>query len=134
MIDQYIASSESKWGKSSGLVMLLPHGYEGQGPEHSSARLGRSLQLCAEFNLVITNITSPSNFFHALRRQVKWPFRKPLINMSPKSLLRHPEVESPIEELFSGGFPRADRRRARRGPEDGQAPAALLGQGLFRPA
>ena len=104
MIDQYIASSESKWGKSSGLVMLLPHGYEGQGPEHSSARLGRYLQLCAEFNLVITNITSPSNFFHALRRQVKWPFRKPLINMSPKSLLRHPEVESPIDELFSGGF------------------------------
>ncbi len=104
MIDQYIVASESKWNRCSGLIMLLPHGYEGQGPEHSSARLERYLQSCAELNIVVTNITDASNFFHAIRRQLKWKFRKPLVNMSPKSLLRHPKTSSPIDNIFKGGF------------------------------
>jgi len=104
VIDQFIASGESKWQRGSGLVMLLPHGYEGQGPEHSSARLERYLQLCAEMNMVVVNITDPANFFHALRRQLTWPFRKPLIVMSPKSLLRHPRCVSPVENILKGGF------------------------------
>lgn len=104
VIDQYITASQSKWGRCSGLIMLLPHGYEGQGPEHSSARLERFLQMCAELNVVITNITDPANFFHAIRRQLTWNFRKPLINMSPKSLLRHPRTSSSIDNLFAGGF------------------------------
>lgn len=99
MIDQYVSSSEKKWQRMSGLVLLLPHGYEGQGPEHSSARLERYLQLCAQNNMYVTNITTPANFFHALRRQVKNPFRIPLVVMSPKSLLRHPDVLSDIKEL-----------------------------------
>ena len=97
IVDQYIVAAESKWQRMSGLVMLLPHGYEGQGPEHSSARLERFLQQCAEFNITVANITTPANFFHALRRQLARPFRKPLIVMSPKSLLRHPECVSPLE-------------------------------------
>ncbi|MDX1683946.1 MAG: 2-oxoglutarate dehydrogenase E1 component [Saprospiraceae bacterium] len=99
IVDQFISASESKWGRNSGLVMLLPHGYAGQGPEHSSSRLERFLQLCAELNMSVINCTKPANFFHALRRQLVWPFRKPLIVMSPKSLLRHPECVSPIEDL-----------------------------------
>ena len=101
MVDQYITAAESKWRRMSGLVMLLPHGYEGQGPEHSSARLERFLQQCAEYNITLTNISTPANFFHALRRQLARPFRKPLINMSPKSLLRHPLCVSDIK-LFEG--------------------------------
>jgi 2-oxoglutarate dehydrogenase E1 component len=104
IIDQFIASSETKWNRASGLVLLLPHGYEGAGPEHSSARLERFLQMCAELNMVVTNITTPANLFHALRRQLAWPFRKPLINMSPKSLLRHPDCTSDVTELFEGHF------------------------------
>ncbi|MBL0309284.1 MAG: 2-oxoglutarate dehydrogenase E1 component [Bacteroidetes bacterium] len=104
VIDQFITSGESKWQRSSGLVLLLPHGYEGQGPEHSSARLERFLQQCAEMNIVVVNITDPANFFHALRRQLAWPFRKPLVVMSPKSLLRHPRCISPIENVLTGGF------------------------------
>ena len=104
MIDQFISSGESKWGKMNGLVMLLPHGYEGQGPEHSNARPERFLQLSAEYNMVVANITEPSNFFHMLRRQLAWEFRKPCIVMSPKSLLRHPKVVSPIEEFTNGRF------------------------------
>ncbi len=104
MIDQYITSGETKWNQQNGIVMLLPHGYEGMGPEHSSARLERFLQACAEFNIIVANITSPSNYFHALRRQLAWDFRKPLIVMSPKSLFGHKECISPIEELSQGTF------------------------------
>ncbi len=104
IIDQFITSGESKWQRATGLVLLLPHGYEGQGPEHSSARLERFLQQCAEMNMVVVNITDPANFFHALRRQLKWPFRKPLVVMSPKSLLRHPRCLSPLENILKGGF------------------------------
>lgn len=104
MIDQFISSGESKWQRMNGLVMLLPHGYEGQGPEHSNARPERFLQLSAEYNMVVANITEPSNFFHLLRRQLAWEFRKPCVVMSPKSLLRHPKVVSPISEFTSGSF------------------------------
>ena len=104
MIDQFICAGEQKWNRMSGITLLLPHGYEGQGPEHSSARPERFLQLCAELNIVVTNITTASNFFHALRRQLAWPFRKPLINFSPKANLRHPGSYSGMEEFTSGGF------------------------------
>jgi 2-oxoglutarate dehydrogenase E1 component len=104
VIDQYLAASETKWQKMSGLVMLLPHGYEGQGPEHSSARMERFLQLCAENNMVITNITTSANFFHAMRRQLAWGFRKPLVNFSPKANLRLNRAYSSIEDFTTGGF------------------------------
>lgn len=104
VIDQFIASGESKWQRTSGIVLLLPHGYEGQGPEHSSARLERFLQLCAEDNIQVANITSPANFFHALRRQMKRDFQKPLIVMSPKSLLRHAAATSRLDDFTGGSF------------------------------
>jgi 2-oxoglutarate dehydrogenase E1 component len=104
IIDQFISSAEAKWGKFSGLVMLLPHGYEGQGPEHSSARLERYLQLCANNNMQVMNCSTPANLFHALRRQLKRDFELPLIIMTPKSLLRHPKCVSPISEFTSGAF------------------------------
>jgi 2-oxoglutarate dehydrogenase E1 component len=104
MIDQFISCSETKWQRMTGLVLLLPHGYEGQGPEHSNARPERFLQLAAEYNMVVANITEPSNFFHLMRRQLEWPFRKPCVVMSPKSLLRHPKVVSPLSEFTSGRF------------------------------
>ncbi|MFN8245769.1 MAG: 2-oxoglutarate dehydrogenase E1 component [Ferruginibacter sp.] len=104
IIDQFIAAAETKWQRMNGIVMLLPHGYEGQGPEHSSARMERFLQQCAELNMVVTNITTASNFFHALRRQLAWPFRKPLIDFTPKANLRHPGSYSHISEFTSGGF------------------------------
>lgn len=104
MIDQFISAGEQKWNRMDGVVMLLPHGYEGQGPEHSSARLERFLQQCAELNMVVTNITTSANFFHALRRQLAWPFRKPWINFAPKANLRLPGTYSRMEEFTNGGF------------------------------
>jgi 2-oxoglutarate dehydrogenase E1 component len=104
IIDQFISSSESKWQRMSGLTLLLPHGYEGQGPEHSSARLERFLQLAGRNNIIVANLTTPAQIFHALRRQVKWDFRKPLIVMSPKSLLRHPQAISTLDDLAHGTF------------------------------
>lgn len=104
VIDQYISSGEQKWASMNGLVLLLPHGYEGGGPEHSSARLERFLQNCAEYNMVVTNITTSANFFHGLRRQLAWPFRKPLVNFSPKANLRHARSYSAMDEFTSGSF------------------------------
>jgi 2-oxoglutarate dehydrogenase E1 component len=104
LIDQFISAAEDKWNMQNGLVMLLPHGYEGQGAEHSSARLERFLQLCAQLNMQVCNATTPANLFHMLRRQMHRPFRKPLVVMSPKSLLRHPLVVSPLEDLANGRF------------------------------
>jgi 2-oxoglutarate dehydrogenase E1 component len=104
MIDQFITAAETKWQRMNGVVMLLPHGYEGQGPEHSSARMERFLQQCAELNIVVTNVTTAANFFHVLRRQLAWPFRKPLINFSPKANLRHPGSYSAMSDFTSGGF------------------------------
>jgi 2-oxoglutarate dehydrogenase E1 component len=104
IVDQYISSAEDKWGLMSGLTLLLPHGFEGQGPEHSSSRVERFLTMSARQNMQVTNITTPANFFHALRRQVKWPFRTPLVVFTPKSLLRHPKCISSIDDLTANGF------------------------------
>lgn len=104
IIDQFLAAGEAKWQQMNGLVLLLPHGYEGQGPEHSSARLERFLQLCGQNNIQVANLTSPAQIYHALRRQIRRPFRKPLVIMSPKSLLRHPRATSTLEELATGTF------------------------------
>jgi 2-oxoglutarate dehydrogenase E1 component len=104
IIDQYLSSAEDKWKRMNGIVMLLPHGYEGQGAEHSSARMERFLSLCGEYNMQVTNCTTPANFFHALRRQLKREFRKPLIVFTPKSLLRHPRCVSSIDDFIKNGF------------------------------
>ncbi|TZF81863.1 2-oxoglutarate dehydrogenase E1 component [Pedobacter sp. BS3] len=104
IVDQFVVSAETKWQRSNGLVMLLPHGYEGQGPEHSSARIGRFLAACADYNIQVANCTTPANFFHILRRQLKRDFRKPLIVFTPKSLLRHPLVVSKLEDFTEGSF------------------------------
>ncbi len=120
IIDQFVTAGESKWGIQNSLVMLLPHGYEGQGPEHSNARPERFLQLCAENNLIVANITTPANIFHAMRRQLAWEFRKPMVIMSPKSLLRHPQAISSLDELTTGSFrevigdPYADPKKVKR--------------------
>ncbi|WP_343487429.1 2-oxoglutarate dehydrogenase E1 component [Allomuricauda sp. d1] len=104
VIDQYLSAAEDKWKLQNGLVLLLPHGYEGQGAEHSSARMERYLQLCAKDNMYVADVTTPANMFHLLRRQMKAKFRKPLVVFTPKSLLRHPKVVSTKEELAKGGF------------------------------
>ncbi|WP_276349161.1 2-oxoglutarate dehydrogenase E1 component [Daejeonella sp. JGW-45] len=104
IIDQFITSAETKWQRSNGLVMLLPHGYEGQGPEHSSGRMERFMEACADDNIQVANCTTPANFFHLLRRQLKRDFRKPLVVFTPKSLLRSPQCVSKLEEFTEGGF------------------------------
>jgi 2-oxoglutarate dehydrogenase E1 component len=104
IIDQFLCSSEAKWHRVSGLVMLLPHGMEGQGPEHSNARLDRFLNLCVNDNMQVCNLTTPAQYFHVLRRQVLRPYRKPLIIMSPKSLLRSPAATSALAEFTGGSF------------------------------
>lgn len=119
IIDQFLTSSETKWGVGSGMMMLLPHGHEGQGPEHSSARMERFLQSCAEYNIQVANITTPGNMFHAIRRQMKRNFRIPLVVMSPKSLLRHAKCVSPVEEVLQGSFQeiiedKADAKKVKR--------------------
>ncbi len=119
MIDQYISAAEDKWNNQNGLVMLLPHGYEGQGAEHSSGRMERYLQLCANHNMYVADCTTPANFFHLLRRQMKTEFRKPLIVFTPKSLLRHPAVVSTADEFANGSFqevlddPNADPKKVK---------------------
>lgn len=120
MIDQFVTTAYTKWTRMNGLVLLLPHGYEGQGPEHSNARLERFLQMAAGYNMFVVNITVPANFFHMLRRQLAMPFRMPCVVMSPKSLLRHPKVESPMEDFLSGRFrevlddPKADPKAVKK--------------------
>ena len=104
VLDQFISSGEAKWGRLSGLTMFLPHGYEGQGPEHSSARLERYLQLCAQHNMQVCYPSTPAQMFHMIRRQMVRPYRKPLIVMTPKSLLRHKLSTSTLEDLHSGEF------------------------------
>ena len=104
IVDQYLSSAETKWKRSNGLVMMLPHGMEGQGPEHSSARIERFLELCADENMILANCTSPANYFHLLRRQLVREFRKPLVVFTPKSLLRHPKVVSPLKDFTEGVF------------------------------
>jgi 2-oxoglutarate dehydrogenase E1 component len=120
IVDQFIASGEAKWGRMSGLTLLMPHGYEGQGPEHSSGRMERFLELCSDRNMQICNLTTPANLFHALRRQLHRTFRKPLVILSPKSLLRHKWAVSPVRDLTDGTFQAvlddtlADPRRVKR--------------------
>jgi len=104
MLDQYISAAEDKWKLQNGLVMLLPHGYEGQGAEHSSARMERYLQLCSKDNMFVVDCTTPANIYHLLRRQMKATYRKPLIVFTPKSLLRHPKVVSSVDEFANGSF------------------------------
>ena len=104
IVDQYVASAETKWQRANGLVMLLPHGYEGEGPEHSSARIERFMELCADNNIQVVNCTTPANFFHVLRRQLHRDFRVPLVIFTPKSLLRHPLCVSPLADFTHGKF------------------------------
>ena len=134
IIDQFISSGEAKWGRLSGLTLFLPHGYEGQGPEHSSARLERFLQLCAEYNMQVCVPSTPAQMFHMLRRQMLRPLRKPLIIMTPKSLLRHPLSVSRLEELAGGGFRTVIDEIDELKPSAGHPHRAVQRQGVFRSA
>ena len=137
VIDNFIAAGERKWFRSNGIVMLLPHGYEGQGPEHSSAHLERYLMLCAEENMQVCNLTTPAQYFHVLRKQLHQRFRKPLVIMTPKSLLRHKEAVSTVEELVAGGFrtvlddPEVERLQDAVGSGNGSVGAAGIVRVLF---
>ena len=132
IIDQFVAPGESKWLRMCGLVMLLPHGFEGQGPEHSSARLERYLQLCAEDNMQVVNCTTPSSYFHALRRQIRRNFRKPLVVMTPKSLLRHKRCVSKLADLAPGtAFHRVMYENEMPGPDDGMRRVILCSGKVF---
>ena len=134
VIDQFIASGEVKWGRANGLTLMLPHGYEGQGPEHSSARLERFMQLSADNNMQVVQPTTASQIFHVLRRQMVRMFRKPLIIMTPKSLLRNKDATSPLSEFTKGEFQTViGEHDAEVNAEQGQARDRLLGQGLLRP-
>ena len=137
VIDNFIAAGERKWFRSNGIVMLLPHAYEGQGPEHSSAHLERYLMLCAEENMQVCNLTTPAQYFHVLRKQLHQRFRKPLVIMTPKSLLRHKEAVSTVEELVAGGFrtvlddPEVERLQDAVGSGNGSVGAAGIVRVLF---
>ena len=133
VVDQFLSSCESKWGRFCGLVMFLPHGYDGQGPEHSSARLERYLQLCAEDNMQVCIPSTPAQMFHLLRRQMLRPYRRPLIVMTPKSLLRHRLATSTRSELSGGRFEPRHRRSRPHRPRPGHAPGAVFRKGVLRP-
>ena len=131
IIDQFIVAAEDKWGQRSGLVLLLPHGFEGQGPEHSSARLERFLVLCAEDNMRVVYPTTAAQYFHVLRRQVHDPNRKPLIVMTPKRYLRMPATQSPVDEFDARRLPARARPTPRTRPADG-APRSMFCTGQVR--
>ena len=133
IIDQFIVSGLAKWGQTSRLTLLLPHGYEGSGPEHSSARLERFLQLAAEGNIRVANPTTPAQYFHLLRRQARIAKQRPLVIMTPKSLLRLPQATSRVEELSEGRFQPVLRRGPERRPGAGHAPDPVQRQDLLRP-
>ena len=132
--DQFIASAEVKWQRFSGLTCFLPHGYEGQGPEHSSARLERFLTLCAKDDMQVAYPSSPAQMFHVLRRQMKRGFRKPLILMTPKSLLRHPKAVSPVSATRERSVPSCSGRSVGGGSEEDSTGRVVYRQGILRPA
>ena len=136
VIDQFIASGEVKWGRMCGLVLMLPHGYEGQGPEHSSARIERYLQLCADYNMQVCVPATPAQMFHLLRRQMIRPYRKPLIIFTPKSLLRHKESVSPLEEFANEQVQAGERGLGTKDidPEKVKRVVFCSGKVLLRPA
>ena len=133
VIDQFIASGEVKWGRVNGITLMLPHGYEGQGPEHSSARLERFMQLSADTNMQVVQPTTASQIFHVLRRQMVRNLRKPLVIMTPKSLLRNKDATSPLSEFTKGGFQTVIPENKELKADKVKRVDRLLGQGLLRP-